>query len=188
MTNRLHFLRNDSGSTTVEFVVVFLAFIAIMFFVIEVTLYMFFLASLEKAAEAGVRTAVVSTPVVADPFRDLEVNRAGNFVRQGALCRDAQCQTFHLTCDGDCDSDRLRPILGEMKKFNARITASDVSVTYESTGIGFAGGPAVPMVTVTVSGVPFRTGILGLLLGDGADIAGVLPPRSASMTGEDLAQ
>ena len=58
------FLRDGDGSTSVEFVVVFLGFIASFLFVVEVALYLFFMASLEKAAEAGVRAAVVSAPVV----------------------------------------------------------------------------------------------------------------------------
>jgi hypothetical protein len=81
-----------------------------------------------------------------------------------------------------------------MRRFNGQITANNVSITYSYTGIGFAGGPAAPMVTATVSCVPFQAGILGLLLGenaggnDGDGCPGVraLPPRSASMTGENL--
>jgi hypothetical protein len=42
------------------------------------------------------------------------------------------------------------------------------------------------MVTVTISNVPFQTGILGLLLSSTGNLA-VLPSRAANMTGEDLA-
>ena len=191
------FLKNTGGSTTVEFVVIFLAFIGIMFFVVEVTLYMFFLASLEKAAEAGVRLAVVSDPVV----NISRINeRANSSVRYGASCRPNNCRPWNGQPPGcgpnraPCGGSNFTPILAEMRRFNAQITAENVGITYTYSGIGFAGGPAAPMVTATIECVPFRVGLLGLLLGDngggngGNGCSGVraLPPRSASMTGEDL--
>jgi len=72
-----------------------------------------------------------------------------------------------------------------MRGFNGQIQASNVTITYVDAGIGFAGGPTVPMVTVTVTSVPYQTGILGLLLNATGNLA-TLPSRSASMTGEDL--
>ena len=189
------FLKANDGSTTVEFVVVFLAFIGIMFFVVEVTLYMFFLASLEKAAEAGVRRAVISQPVV---NISLVNERANNSVRYGARCTSSTCRRWSGRppgCGPDrqpCNGASFDNILAEMRRFNGQITADNVGITYTYTGIGFAGGPVAPMVTATVSCVPFQAGILGLLLGDGGGGNGgggclgvrALPPRSASMTGE----
>jgi hypothetical protein len=181
----------------VEFVVVFLAFIGIMFFVVEVTLYMFFLASLEKAAEAGVRMAAVSNPVVSI---NLVNDRANNSVRYGTRCSASTCRAWNGRPPG-CGPDRapcsgatFDRILDQMQRFNAQIEPGNVGITYSYTGIGFAGGPAAPMVTATVQCVPFRFGLIGLLLGNGGggnggnDCPGgrALPPRSASMTGEDL--
>jgi hypothetical protein len=195
--NPIRFLKTKDGSTTIEFVVVFLAFIGIMFFVIEVTLYMFFLASLEKAAEAGARRAATSSPVV---NISLVNERANNSVRYGARCTSSTCRSWNGRPPGcgpnrqPCSGAAFQNILREMRRFNGQITADNVSITYTYTGIGFAGGPAAPMVTATVSCVPFQAGILGLLLGDGGGNDGdgcpgvrALPPRSASMTGEDLA-
>lgn len=195
--NLRRFLQASDGSTTIEFVVIFLGFIAIMFFVIEVTLYMFFLASLEKAAEAGVRRAAISNPVV---NISLVNERANNGVRYGVRCTSSTCQSWNGRPPGcgpnrqPCSGAAFQGILREMRRFNGRITANNVSITYNYTGIGFAGGPAAPMVTATISCVPFQAGILGLLLGDGAGgndgdgCPGVraLPPRSASVTGENL--
>jgi TadE-like protein len=191
------FLKNNGGSTTVEFVVVFLAFIAIMFFVVEVTLYMFFLASLEKAAEAGVRIAAVSQPVVSI---DLTNDRSNNSVRYGTRCSASTCRSWNGRPPG-CGPDRapcggaaFNQILSQMRRFNGQIGPENVGITYSYTGIGFAGGPAAPMVTATISCVPFQAGILGLLLGnsgggndgDGCPGMRALPPRAASMTGENL--
>jgi hypothetical protein len=180
-------LKQD-GSTTLEFVVVFIGFIAIMFFVMEVTLYLFFMASLEKAAQAGVRAAVVSRPAVFGFPSTIGASGAG---AAGKSCSDPSnpCVAFDdYVCDrgDDCHPGRFRRIVDHMRGFNGQIDEDNVTITYTDVGIGFAGGPTVPMVTVTVRGIPFQTGIAGLLLGDIGDA--VLPPRSASMTGEDLAQ
>ena len=189
MSNRLlqKFVTNCDGSATVEFVVVFLGFISIIMFVVEVTLYMFFTASLEKAAEAGARAAVVSPPVIAGYPTTIGKSASGVY---GQMCSLASAPCAALptsTCTGAaCSATPFNRILTHMRGFNARIQASNVTVTYADAGIGFAGGPAVPMVTVTVSNVPYQTGILGLLLNSTGNLA-TLPTRSAGMTGEDLA-
>jgi hypothetical protein len=176
-------LKRD-GATTLEFVVVFIGFIAIMFFVMELTLYLFFMASLEKAAQAGVRVAVTSDPVVDIP-RTIEPEDEAPY---GQSCSvDGACRSFPaLACTGEaeCTRGNLTRIVDHMRGYNGLIQPNNVTITYTDVGIGFAGGPTVPMVTVTVQGIPFQTGIAGLLLGDIGDV--VLPPRSASMTGEDL--
>lgn len=193
MARRGHgsFLRSDNASATVEFVVVFMAFIAIVFFVVEVTLYLFFVASLEKAAQAGVRAAVVSAPI-ASGLPSQTIKKAGDEYIYGYKCShpSSPCETFApVTCGSTtCSAAGFARILAHMQGFNGRIAAANVNVTYSDAGIGFAGGPLAPMVTVTVSGVPFQSGILGLLLDPATTTAAAtLPARSASMTGEDLA-
>lgn len=181
------FLRSSDGSATIEFVVVFLGFIAIIFFVVEVTLYLFFMASIEKAAQAGARAAVVSPPVVSGVPPVIQKTAGGVF---GFKCSDpsAPCVSFGtLSCTGAaCQAIPFTRILNHMRGYNAQIEAEHVTVVYSDIGLGFAGGPATPMVTVSVSGLPFRTGIVGLLLTN-ANVLAVLPARSASMTGEDMA-
>jgi hypothetical protein len=198
------FLASRRGSSTIEFVVVFGGFIAVIFFVLETTLYLFFTASLEKAAQAGVRAAVVSGPVAGGVPTEIARTATGIFGRKCSdptmpcMCIDGSdppCFGKRISCTGGgCLAPGFTRLLNHMRGFNAAIEADNVTVTYEDVALGFAGGPAAPMVTVTVSGVPFRTAIVGLLLcigeGGGCADAGVLanlPARSASMTGEDLA-
>jgi hypothetical protein len=190
-------LRSSDGSASVEFVVIFLALVSTMFFVLEITLYLFFMASVEKAAQAGLRAAVVSQPVVAIPMvNDRDNTDFGEPC--GLLNGDCENTRWSRGCGplsggGACSGASFDRILQHMRKLNANIQAGNVSVSYEYAGAGFAGGPAVPIITVTVSGVPFQAGILGLLLRSAenqpvlAQLA-TLPTRSASMTGEDLAQ
>jgi len=179
-------LSSRDGSASVEFVVIFLAFISIIFFVVEVTLYMFFMASLEKAAEAGVRAAVVSNPVV----NIRTVNNPIGSIAEGTKCTPTTCERFPArSCNGNCSGAAFNRVLAHMQGFNGQIKRENVSITYTDTGIGFAGGPSAPMVTVRVSGIPFQTGILALLLDLAtANQLATMPAQSASMTGEDLAQ
>jgi Flp pilus assembly protein TadG len=189
-------LREDRGSVSVEFVVIFLTFISIIFFVIEVTLYMFFQASLEKAAQAGARAAIVSAPVV-NGVRLQNNPVGGNPFGNACGLSNGTCASFTAQCSRNCSGSGFQRILRHMQGFNGAIARENVTIRYEYAGAGFAGGPTAPMVTVTVSCVPFRTGILRLIVenaddllnipGDGCNRAAV-PPRSASMTGEDLAQ
>lgn len=187
------FGRDASGATTIEFVVVFMGFIAVIFFVLETVLYGFSMSSLEKAAQAGVRAAVTSEPVAAGVPERISKQTAGVF---GYKCSDAaaQCITFGTaTCTGGtCDPTGFNRILSHMRGFNGRIEAENVTLTYtdvntdgSALGIGFAGGPTVPMVTVRIDNVPYGAGIFGLLLSDATGLA-TLPRRAATMTGEDL--
>jgi hypothetical protein len=197
------FLRNSEASASVEFIVVFLALISTIFFVIEVTLYFFFMASVEKAAEAGVRTVVTSPNlIVSTPAYPTTNTPVGNNAQlYGQACDASTCNPLpERRCSGPggpeapCNPLHFPRILAHMRGFNGQIEGRDVTVTYSHSGIGFAGGPAVPMVTVEVSGVPFQTGILGLLLRSQenqqtlAQLGGTLPARTASMTGEGLAR
>lgn len=182
----LSFLLNQRGSSSVEFVLVIFAILATVFFVLEVTLYLFFSASLHKAAQAGLRAAVVSTPVAAGvPERNAR-SEDGIF---GVDCSDASapCVPFNdVSCSGDnCLPAEFNRIFAHMSGFAGQLQPEHVTVSYQWVGLGFAGGPTIPLVTVTVAGVPFQTGVVGLLLTN-AGVLSTLPAHTVSMTGEDL--
>ncbi len=180
------------GSATIEFVVVFLGFVALMTFVIELSIYQFTISSLEKAAEAGARAAAVSQPVATNFAATIPRRNGATYgvsCSSGSdPCGNIQTRTCRGSSGSGCDIARLNRIVNVMNGYDGRIRRQNVTVTYEDVGIGFAGGPTAPMVTVTISGVRFQTGVLQLLIGDDADGLGTLPRRSATMTGEDLAQ
>lgn len=181
------FLDSSDGSSTIEFVVIFFAFMATFFFVVEATLYLFFTATLQKAAQAGVRAAVVSTPIAAGVPLTITRSAGGVF---GVSCSDASapCVPFaSVSCTGAaCDPAQFGRIFAHMRGFAGQLQPENVTITYQDIGLGFAGGPTVPLVTVRISGVAFQTGIVGLLLTN-ANVLAALPPQAASMTGEDLA-
>ena len=79
-------------------------------------------------------------------------------------------------------------LVTRMRAIFPAFTAEHVRVTYWETGLGSAGGPSIPAVTVTLTDVPFQLGVLGLitgLIGGGRTLL-TLPDISATFTGEDL--
>ncbi len=180
------FFNNERGSSSVEFVLVIFAILATVFFVLEVTLYLFFSASLNKAAQAGLRAAIVSTPVTPGLPERNQRTETGLF---GIDCSDAStpCVPFtDVSCTGSgCTAAEFNRIYAHMNGFAGQLEPDHITISYEWVGLGFAGGPTVPLVRVTVSGVPFQTGVVGLLLTN-AGVLATLPTHSVSMTGEDL--
>jgi Flp pilus assembly protein TadG len=181
-----HFVHDRAGSSTIQFVVIFGGLMALIFFVMETTLYLFFSASLEKAAQAGARAAVVSAPVAAGlPDRN-QRKPAGLF---GIPCSNASapCVGYATaTCTGNgCAAGDFDRIFTHMSGFSGQLEPGNVTVTYADTQLGYAGGPIVPLVTVRVANVPYQTGIVGLLLTN-AGVLSSLPAHASSLTGEDL--
>ena len=71
------------------------------------------------------------------------------------------------------------------------VANSKITITYTYVALGFAGGPPIPSVTVTVSGVPYDTILTTLMASFFARAGGAstfvnLPTMSVTMTGEDL--
>jgi hypothetical protein len=64
-----------------------------------------------------------------------------------------------------------------------RVAASNVRITYEHSGLGFAGRPGgpVPTITVELTGLTFNFVFLNWLLGPVT-----IPPMRTTVTGEDM--
>jgi hypothetical protein len=181
------------GAATVEFVVVAPVFLILFFLVIEVASAFFWWKTAEKATQLGARIAIVRDAAVTDlPTR--------NPKRDGALFGLA-CADSSNPCDFDnqstwicvaggtgCNSAAFQNIISEMRRiFGQAINDSNLTITYKYVGLGYAGGPFIPSVTVTLSGVRFGLfmGFLSGLAGAGDSLL-VLPDISATLTGEDL--
>ena len=90
-----------------------------------------------------------------------------------------------MTCTGTActsgDFDRLTHI----RSISGQVEAGNITIRYQNVGLGYAGGPVIPLVSLSISGVQYQTGIFGLLI-QNAGVLDTLPSRTASMTGEDL--
>lgn len=185
---------SDGGNATVGFVVIAPAFLLLFFLVIEVAGAFFWWKTAEKATQLGARVAIVRDPVAAG-VPTVNPRRAGGVF--GLACGhpsnpcnfDGQDIWVCEGGGGGCNGAPFQLVVAEMRRvFGGGFRDENVRVTYRYVQLGFAGGPFVPSVTVTLSGVPFGL-FLGILSGLGGNRGALLtlPDISTTLTGEDLA-
>lgn len=210
MTWRLHiaalraritaFGRQESGASLVEFGVVILIFLFLMFAIIDMGRLAYTWSSAQKATQLAARIAAVRPPVCAGvPERNLR-GTAGATVTYGTMCRFSSgtcaAPTAPAVCTGSTTNATANEIFTAIQPLlPAGSAASNLRYTYAfDPNLGFLGGPYVPMVTVELVGLQFSfVSSLGLLIAPvigrpsnlGADVA--LPSMSVSVPGEDLA-
>jgi Flp pilus assembly protein TadG len=192
------FIRDDRGGIAVEFVALMPAFVFLTFFIFEIGVAIMWVGTVEKAAQLGARMAVVSNIAVTG-IAPGDKNQIGMTAIPGQNC-PAGCVGFATrTCIGgtsaDCDQPDFNAIFTRMDNLASILQPSNVSITYEYVGLGFAGGPIVPRVTVTIQNVPYGlfmttvlNGFIRLATGNPTATLGLtnLPTITATYTGEDL--
>lgn len=193
------FRRDESGASLVEFGIVVLVFLFLMFAIIDMGRLAYAWSSAQKATQVAARLAAVRPPVCAGvPERHLR-GTAGASITYGTLCRNSAGTCANVapaSCNGAATSTTATEIFGAVQPLlPAGATAANLRYTYAFDGnLGFLGGPYVPMVTVELVNLRFSfVSSLGLMIGPvigrtsslGADV--VLPPMSVSVPGEDLA-
>ena len=158
------FRRDTDGAATVEYVILFLPFISLIFFIFEVAIAYHWALSAQKAVEQGARAATVRAPV-ATPlvrttgFGDAVIQRpktAGAV--DGGACYLGNCEAVPtISCTGGtsldataCDADQFNEIFQVVRKLAYNIDPEDVTITYEDVLLGHAGDPYVPLVTVSI--------------------------------------
>lgn len=204
--NLKRFLGDEGGNVTLEVVVVFVPLMAIVLGVFELAVSFYFILSAQKAAQLGARAVAARAPIYTGPDmpeENIPNTRWGDF---GDACyqpdgNDACIDPggpFVCTAEGglvsaNCNANNFEAMLTEMRRVFPRIDPSDVVVAYEYERLGYAGGPFVPRITVTI--LPHQSPFSLLLFnwditrgGSGTDDSGVtfLRSVSASSFGEDL--
>ena len=203
------FLTDRNALTTVEFVVIFPFFLILVLYGLEVILAVFWWQSVEEAAQLGARLAVVWDPAVtsevcptggggvsAGVLPTTNCKKSGTSYLYGGSCADGNCAGYStVSCTGgsggSCDSnstaftmicDRMRSMFGPVGGTGTTHTCPGVTITYSDSGLGFAGGPVIPNVSVSISGVPFDVVDVPIL----PNIIGTVSTMTATLTGEDL--
>jgi hypothetical protein len=202
------FIASEAAGATVEFVALMPAFLLLTFFIAEVLIAVLWIGTAEKAAQLGARLAVVSNYAVTS-LSPTTVNLPKSAaIAPGTNC-DTGCAAFNpQACNGSslaapCDTTNFTAIVSRMQNIATLIQAQYVTITYAYTGdattgaggLGFAGGPIVPSVTVKLSGIPYDTLVTTILAnffkkatGDNTATSPLttLPDISVTLTGEDL--
>ena len=188
-----HLRACERGAATVEFVVVAPVFLLLFFLTIEVASAFFWWKTAEKATQLAARSAFGREPAATGvPLRN--PRRSGTLF--GLACSDPSnpCNfdaQSSWTCTAGatgCDPEAFATVISEMRRvLGQSVQNENLVITYSYCGLGYAGGPFVPAVTVTLTGVPF-----GMFMGFLSGLAGnyealqILPDISATLTGEDL--
>lgn len=178
-----------SGSSAAEFALVLPLLLLLLFGIIDVGRYMWAINRAEKAAQMGVRMAVV-TDYVSSSIGNDYVGQCSTPLTQGDPI-PAGCFST-ITCSkpssvscttGTANTTAFDRISTRMKLFMPEVKDSNVQIIYSASGLGYAGDPngpdLAPLVTVRLSGMTFKP-ILTLAL---ANVG--LPEVRSSLTFED---
>ena len=184
------FLKSEDGGATVEFVAIMFFFTVVVFMIIQLALALFWWQTAVKAAAVGARYAATTDPVKTglpsvNPPSDSSViyGTACTGATSGDPCSGFGTITYTTAQQ---TQSSFNDIFCRMKAVLPNLQPKYITITYTYVGLGFVGGPPVPAVTVTISGVPFPTGfsdVFGPIFGHALT---TIPTMSATMTGEDL--
>lgn len=202
------FRRDEDGASLVEFSLVVLLFLFLLFAIIDFGRLANAWVGANKATQIAARIAAVRP--IACPLPNGMTSQSLRFQRGpdsvgvnfGALCNGAQHMCAapinpNLNCLGDSGNLTAAEIFAAVRPLlPPGSTIENVRFRYTfDPNLGFLGGPYVPMVTVELEGIDFvfvsQLGrFIQFLTGNensnlGSDI--VIPGMSVSLPGEDLA-
>lgn len=176
---RARFLRDTEGAALIEAALVLPLLLLLLFALVDLSLYAWQLNLAHKAAQLGVRRAVVSDAVAVGPGLTPRESTTYWFdLPPGLRCGEAgggeaggagPCPAFAVRCGlgractcpvGRCgfafSLANLAPILAAMRAVLPRLEAENVEITYATNGLGYVGRPPPVPVDVTVRLVGLR--------------------------------
>ena len=195
-------IRDRSGSTAAEFGLVLPLLLLLLFGIIDAGRWIWTYNQAEKATQMGARFAVVTSGVAGDRASGTglyssyvgssgltqgDVIPASAFGKitctsSGCTCTTAPCPTL-----GTANTTAFNNVVARMKLFLPSLSASNVTVEYSSSGLGYAGSPVLPdlspLVTVKI-GTPTALQFRPLTI---LAITSVnMPPFTTTLSAEDL--
>src|SRR5262249_17832196 len=133
----------------------------------------------EKATQAGARLAVVSNMVASGLSTTNTLNTGNANAQYGEACSIANvCTPITTTvctgaagntcsCTGaagvTCSTADFTRIVTRMHDVFGLTQSQYVRITYTDSGLGFAGGPLIPMIKVDLQNVPYGGVVTGLI-------------------------
>ena len=193
----LRLIKCRGGASAVEFAMVLPLLVILLFGIIDAGRFAWEYNRAEKATQAGARFAVVTDPI---PGGLVSANYAGvGGLMQGDIipaaqfgkvtCNNTECCNPTTLCTtpypalGTYNSQAFTRIVTRMKGMKPDVQPSNVLVSYEGSGLGYAGDPngmdIAPLVTVRLTGMQFKP-ITGLRL-----LSFNMPDFRTTLTAED---
>jgi len=188
---------DERGGPLAEFALVIGLVFVFAIFAFEITRFFMRAAMAEYASHLAVRVAAVR-PAVCPGVPDVNERAGGSTARFGVMCSDPSAPCIVVptqTCAGTAGNPVVDEIFGIVQPLlPAGATPANLQFQYEATGLGFLGGPYVPMTSVSLQNLEHEFILpLGQLFapwGDGGGGGGngdlPLGPMTATMPGEDL--
>lgn len=192
-------LKNANGASAVEFALVLPLLLLLLLGVIDGGRWLWEVNRAEKAAQAGARFAVVTTPVTsglaAADYLGIGGLTQGDIIPRSAFgrveCGSTGCCSTGLTCTqpypalGTFNSTAFTNIVTRMQAMHPEIVSANVRVIYSGSGLGYAGDPngmdVSPLVTIELRNLQFNPLFLASLVGF------TMPRFSTTLTAEDSA-
>lgn len=151
-------LRDRSAGSAAEFALVLPLLLLFLFGMIDAGRWMWTYNRAEKATQMGARLAVV-TNSVSSSIGASYVGACSPALTQGDLI-PASCFSTPVTCTstgcsaGTEDTAAFNNIVVRMRNFLPELSATNVTVEYSASGLGYAGNPngpdVSPLVTVKI--------------------------------------
>ena len=183
-------LRHCGGASAAEFALVLPLLLLLLFGIIDAGRYMWYVNRAEKAAQMGVRMAVV-TDYVSSSINANYVGQCSTPLTAGdripASCfSQITCEKpgTSVTCTaGTANAAAFNSVANHMRKYMPGLQDDDVEIIYSPSGLGYAGNPdgpdVAPLVTVRIAGVSFNPTVTLALATVG------LPEARSTLTFED---
>jgi len=194
-------VRSCAGSSAAEFALVLPLLLILIFVIIDGGRYLWSVNRIEKAAQWGSRYAVVTQPMATGLSTADYVGTVvggvtlgqGDIIPASAFgevnCTSAGCCVATVTCTapypalGTFQSAAFTNMVNRMRLIAPNITASNVTLTYRGSGLGYAGDPSgmqiAPLVSVKVSGLTW-TPLTGFALKNAS-----YPTVTSTLSAED---
>jgi Flp pilus assembly protein TadG len=187
-------LRDQRGGPLAEFALVIGLLFVVGIFVFEMSRFFMRGAMAEYATHLAVRIAAVRPPVCPG-VPDFNERADGSTARFGTMCSDPSAPCAAVPAQicagvaGDAAVDEIFATIQPLLPGDA--TPANLQFQYESTNLGFLGGPYVPMTSVSLQNLQHQFILpLGQLFapwgGAGGTGTVALGPLTAAMPGEDL--
>lgn len=159
--------RDSTGAAGAEFALVLPLLLLLLFGIIDAGRYMWSINKAEKAAQMGVRMAVV-TDYVSSSIGQSYVGQCSTPLTDGdpipvGCFSQITCSKpgGAATCTtGTANTVAFDRVLARMRLFMPELQDSNVEIIYSPSGLGYAGNPngpdLAPLVTVRLSGMTFN--------------------------------
>lgn len=191
------FAQDVRAAVTIEYVVLLLPLLMLVFVSFQIALAYHFSLTAQKAVELGARIAAVRDPVSlllprVNTFDGGSGASLGDPCAETGACVDPGGPWVCTGADlggGACSAAAFQDVFAEVDRIAYLLDPEDLSVSYYYGRLGYAGGPFVPIVQVSIQERPFFLQFffnLGFGLGGDPDGRLDLPAVAASAIAEDL--